>query len=156
MPADPDFDFINSWLRVLNIAKEIYPAIIVILFIVSFIAHGITTAPDNGDKVKIEPMRGPGGRPLPIRRKSANQIKEAAAVKDLPPGIKSVFKIGQVAIVLSFVVNAAIILFETVLNRKDQWWPGQGAVVCLANRIPAFSHQTYWDRYTLQPPPASG
>ncbi len=129
MPGEPDLAFLRSWLRLLNIAKEAYPAVLVTLFVASFIAHGVITAPDDGDKVQIHPMRGPGGRPLPIRRKSANQAKAAAAVKELPSRSRTILKVGQVGVVLTFLANAVVILFKTLLDRKDQWWPGKSAVV---------------------------
>ncbi|KIW34875.1 uncharacterized protein PV07_01622 [Cladophialophora immunda] len=129
MPAEPDLGAIQASLRVLNVAKTIYPAILLVVFVVAFVYHGIKTAPDDAGKVKIHPMRGPGGRPLPIRRRSANQVKEAAAVKDLSPAVKALFKVGQVIVILTFLGNAAILLFETLLNRKDEWWPGKNAVI---------------------------
>ncbi|KIW40662.1 uncharacterized protein PV06_07839 [Exophiala oligosperma] len=129
MHGKPDVGALQTSLRVLNVAKTAYPAIVLVIFVVAFIIHGIRTAPDNGDKVKIHPMRGPGGRPLPIRRKSANQVKAAAAVKDLPPATKTFFKITQIAVVLTFLVNAGLILFETLLERVDKWWPGKNAVI---------------------------
>ena len=128
MQGQPDVDAIQASLRVLNVTKLAYPAILLIIFAIAFVYHGIKTAPDDG-KVTIQAMRGPGGRPLPVRRKSANQVKEAAAVQDLPPGIKAVFKISQVIVILTFLGNAGILLFEVLLNRKDQWWPGKNAVV---------------------------
>jgi hypothetical protein len=130
MNGEPAVDAIRTSLRVLNIAKTAYPAILVTTFLVAFIFYGIRTAPDDGDKVRIDPMRGPGGRPLPIRRKSANQVKAAAAVEDLPPRVKTFFKILQAAVVVTFWISAGILLFEVLLYRKDEWWPGKNAVVC--------------------------
>lgn len=129
MHGKPDVGALQTSLRVLNVAKTAYPAIVLVIFVVAFIIHGIRTAPDDGDKVKIHPMRGPGGRPLPIRRKSANQVKAAAAVKDLPSATKTFFKVSQIAVVLTFLVNAGLILFETLVDRADKWWPGKNAVV---------------------------
>ena len=131
MHGKPDVDAIQTSLRVLNVAKTAYPAIVLVVFFFAFIFHGIKTAPDDGDKVKIHPMRGPGGRPLPLRRKSANQVKEAAAVKDLPPASKTFFKVVQVGVILTFLINAGVLLLETLLNRADEWWPGKNAVVCM-------------------------
>lgn len=125
----PDFDAIQTSLRILNVAKSTYPAVTFILFVLTFIIYGIKTAPDDGDKVQIHAMLGPGGRPLPTRRKSANQIKAAAAVKDFPPGTKTILRLFQAAVVLTFLVNAGIAIFQILLNRKDDWWPGQSAVV---------------------------
>ena len=128
MHPQPDLNAIQASLKVLNVTKSAYPAILLVIFIATFIYHGIRASPDNGI-VTIQALRGPGGRPLPIRRKSANQVKEAAAVKDLSPGIKAIFKISQVVVILTFLGNAAILLFEVLLDRKEQWWPGKNAVV---------------------------
>lgn len=129
MHGEPDVGALQTALRILSIAKTAYPAILVVIFLVGFIVHGITTAPDDGDKVKIHPMRGPGGRPLPVRRKSANQVKESGAVKNLPSAAKTFFNITQAAISVTFLANAGVLLFETLLNRADEWWPGKNAVV---------------------------
>lgn len=128
MQAQPDLDAIQASLRVLNVTKTAYPAILLVIFVAAFVYHGVNAAPDDVT-VKIDAMRGPGGRPLPIRRKSANQVKEAAAVKDLAPGIKAVFKISQAIVILTFLGNAAILLFEILLDRKNEWWPGKNAVI---------------------------
>ncbi|KAK4937585.1 ATP-binding cassette-type vacuolar membrane transporter Hmt1 [Elasticomyces elasticus] len=129
MHGEPDVGALQTALRVLSIAKTAYPAILLVIFLVGFIVHGIVTAPDDGDKVKIHPMRGPGGRPLPVRRKSANQVKEAAAVSNLPSATKTFFNIIQGGISVSFLVNAGVLLFETLFNRADEWWPGKNAVI---------------------------
>jgi hypothetical protein len=129
MQSQPDFDAIQTALRVLNVTKSAYPAILVVLFIVAFLAHSVKNAPDDGGKVQIHAMKGPGGRPLPTRRKSANQVKAAAQVKDFPYGMKMVIRFLQAGIILTFLVNAAVIIFETLLNRKEQWWSGQSTVV---------------------------
>lgn len=132
MHGVPDVGAIQITLRVLNVAKSAYPAILLVIFLGAFVFHGIRSAPYDGDTVTIDPMRGPGGRPLPLRRKSANQVKAAAAVKELPPGAKTFFKLTQAGVALTFLVNAGILLFQVLLNRKDEWWPGKNAVVCYA------------------------
>ncbi|EXJ87131.1 hypothetical protein A1O3_04089 [Capronia epimyces CBS 606.96] len=129
MHGKPDLSAIQASLRVLNVAKLAYPAIVLIIFLVAFITYGIKTAPNDRDKVQIHPMRGPGGRPLPIRRKSANQVKEAAACKDLSPSTKTFFKVGQAGVILTFLANAGLLLFQTIWNRNEEWWPGQNAVI---------------------------
>ncbi|EXJ83306.1 hypothetical protein A1O1_06925 [Capronia coronata CBS 617.96] len=129
MRGKPDLSAIQASLRVLNAAKLAYPAVVLIIFVVAFITYGIKTAPDDGDKVRIHSMRGPGGRPLPVRRKSANQVKAAAAVKDLSPAMKTFFKIGQAGIVLTFLANAGLLLCQTIWERSEEWWPGQNAVI---------------------------
>lgn len=116
-------------LRTLNTTREVYPAVILIVFTIAFIVYGAVNAPNDGDKVTIEAMRGPGGRPLPIRRKSANQIKEAVAVKDLSPSAKLIFRALQTGILATFLVNAASVILQTLFYRAENWWPGQSVVV---------------------------
>lgn len=127
---------IDTSLRILNISKQSYPAIVLGLFLVGFIIYGIKHAPDEGDSVTVGALRGPGGRPLPFRRKSANLVKEAAAVRDFSPMAKFIFRLGQTAIILTFIVDAAIILLQVLLYRKDEWWPGQSAIVCKSTPLP--------------------
>lgn len=129
MRGEPDLSALQASLGILNAAKLAHPAVVLLIFVAAFIAYGIKTAPDNGDKVKIHPMRGPGGRPLPIRRKSANQVKAATAVEDASPATKTFFKVGQASIILTFLANAGLLLFKTVWDRNDEWWAGQNAVI---------------------------
>lgn len=116
--------------RLLNYSKGLYPAIILVVFLVCFVAFSVINSPDNGDKVTIQSMRGPGGRPLPTRRKSNNQIKDAVSVKDFSPRAKVVFAFLTSTIILTFVVNGAATLIEILTYKDDHWWPGQSAIVC--------------------------
>ena len=117
-------------LKILNVCQEAYPAIILLVFIIAFIFYGIFNAPIEVDKVKVHAMRGPGGRPLPQRRKSANQVKEAVAVNDFSPRSKLVFRVIQAGVLVTFVVNAVSLILQTLYYREDEWWAGQSAVVC--------------------------
>ena len=74
-------------------------------------------------------MRGPGGRPLPTRRKSNNQIKEAAAVSDFSPRTKAVFATLTGGLILAFVANGVSTLLQVIAYTEEKWWPGQSAVV---------------------------
>ena len=120
---------LQTSLRNLNNAKQTSPAIVLAVFVVGFIVYGIKNAPEDGEKVSVQSLRGPGGRPLPVRRKSANQAKEAVAVEDFSPRSKLVFRILQTILLLTFIVQAAEILIQVLAYRKREWWPGQSAVV---------------------------
>ncbi|RMZ81931.1 hypothetical protein DV738_g2011, partial [Chaetothyriales sp. CBS 135597] len=120
---------LDSRLHILNIAKLAYPAVILFLFVICFAVHGITTAPDDEHKVKVQALKGPGGRPLPVRRISAKEIKEAAAQRDCSPRAKLVFRIAQGAVLATFVADAVIILLQVLIYRKEEWWPGQAPIV---------------------------
>ncbi len=115
--------------EILAITKTVYPAVIFVVFLVSFIVYGIINAPDDGDKVKVHPTLGPGGRPLPQRRKSANQVKDAVQVKDLSKNAKLVFRTISSGLLLTWAINSAQLILQVIIYRKEQWWPGQAAVV---------------------------
>lgn len=117
--------------KILNYTRSLYPAIILGVFLVCFVTFGIANSPDNGDKVTIHSMRGPGGRPLPTRRKSNNQIKDAVATKDFSPRAKWSFAILTSFLIMAFVVNGMATLIQTISFREDEWWPGQSAIVSI-------------------------
>ena len=126
LPAEIDFD--TSY-RILNWTKKLDPAIVLVLFVLGFVIHGIINAPEDQGNVQIHPMKGPGGRPLPVRRKSAKQAKQAAAVKDFSPTAKFFFKGFQFGVLVTFMVNAGLIFSQCIADRDVQWWPGESAVV---------------------------
>lgn len=118
--------------KILNQVRGLYPVIILGIFVVCFITFGVINSPDDGDKVTVHSMRGPGGRPLPTRRKSNNQIKEAVAVRDFSGRTKIVFAVLTSFVILSFVANGVSALLQILAFKDDHWWPGQSYVVSLS------------------------
>ena len=120
-------------MEILYSTKTAYPAVVLCLFLLAFIIYGVVNAPSDDGPVEVHAKRGPGGRPLPLRRKSANQVKEAIKVTDFSPNAKLVFKALSAGLLLSFVVNGAAIVLQVLIYRDDHWWPGQSAVVSLVH-----------------------
>lgn len=121
---------LGSSLRALNTARDVYPAVVLVVFLACFVTYGIVNAPREADKV----VRGPGGRPLPVRTKSNNghatdDDDDAAAQKDVSPRAKLAFRLGHTAIVLTFIFHAAAMVLQVLLYRHDEWWPGQSPVI---------------------------
>jgi ATP-binding cassette, subfamily B, vacuolar membrane transporter HMT1/ACLQ len=115
--------------EILSITKQASPVITFLVFLISFIIYGIVNAPDDSDKIEVHPTLGPGGRPLPQRRKSANQVKEAVKVKDLSKSAKLVFRAITSGLLLTWAINSAQLILQVIIYRDDHWWPGQAAVV---------------------------
>ena len=115
--------------RILNLSRSLYPAIILGIFLVSFITFGVINSPKNGDKITVRSMQGPGGRPLPTRRKSNNQIKDAVSTRDFSPSAKTAFAILTSGIILAFVANGVATMIQVITYRDEGWWPGQSAIV---------------------------
>jgi hypothetical protein len=117
--------------EVLYTTKTAYPAVVLCVFLLGFIIYGIVNAPRDDAKVEVHAKRGPGGRPLPLRRKSASQVKEAIKVTDFSPNAKLIFRAISAGVLVSFAVNGAAIVLQVLIYRDDRWWPGQAAVVGL-------------------------
>ena len=109
------------------------PAVVLVVFLAAFITHGVINAPP-GDDVEVQARSGPGGRPLPKRRQSSQQVKEAAKVRDFSPSVKLLFNWLGLSALLTFLINAILITTQTILFFRHRWWPGQAAVVSVACR----------------------
>lgn len=126
--------------QILNHAQGLYPVIILGVFIICFITFGVINSPNDGDKITVQSMRGPGGRPLPTRRKSNNQIKEAVAVRDFTTRAKIAFAVLTSFVILTFVANGVSALLQIIAFKDDHWWPGQSYVVS-CQLFNAFQHE---------------
>jgi len=144
---DQDYVSLNKARKILYIAKTVYPAVVLGVFLLGFIIYGIVNAPSEDAKVEVHAKRGPGGRPLPLRRKSARQVKDAIKVTDFSPNSKLIFKAISAGILVSFVANGAAIILQVLIYRDDRWWPGQSAVVSPEQREPQLTGLTC-DRFT--------
>ena len=129
--ASQDYVSLDKAREILYTTKTAYPAIVFCVFLLAFIVYGVLNAPSDDDKVEVHAKRGPGGRPLPLRRKSASQVKAASRVTDFSPTAKLLFKAMSAAVLVSFVANGAAIILQVLIYRDDKWWPGQSAVVSL-------------------------
>jgi ATP-binding cassette, subfamily B, vacuolar membrane transporter HMT1/ACLQ len=114
--------------RILKYTQISAPALILVVFLVAFITHGILTAPPSDD-VEVLAKSGPGGRPLPKRRQSTHQVKEAVKIRDFSPNVKLLFNWLGLLALMTFAVDALLIVLQTIIHFREKWWPGQAAVV---------------------------
>jgi hypothetical protein len=128
-----DYVSLDKAREILYTTKTAYPAVVLGVFLLGFIIYGVANAPSDESKVEVHAKRGPGGRPLPLRRKSASQVKEAIKVTDFSPNAKLIFRTISAGVLVSFVVNGAAIILQVLIYREDRWWPGQYAVVSLTH-----------------------
>ncbi|KAK8039937.1 ABC transporter family protein [Apiospora rasikravindrae] len=122
-------------LRILNISKIAYPAVVFGVFLIAFVSYGIIHAPRDDNKL----VRGPGGRPLPVRAKPDRDQESAKATINLSDSAKLALRVLHTLIILTFVGHAVLILLQVLLYRKDEWWPGQAAVVFVIGSFFAWS-----------------
>ena len=114
--------------RVLSYLHYAYPVILLVFFLAAFMAYSIATAPEestSGESIQT----GPGGKPLPRNRRAKAQ--QASRTSDFSPARKLLFKWLSVAVLLTFVTNAALICIRALVERESGWWCGQDAVVSL-------------------------
>ncbi|KAK6844289.1 hypothetical protein PG995_014399 [Apiospora arundinis] len=125
---------LDTILRILNTSKVAYPAVVFGVFLISFITYGILHAPRDDNKL----LRGPGGRPLPVRPKPDDR-QAAKPVVELSASANLALRLLHTLIILTFVGHAVLILVQVLLYRQDEWWPGQSAVVFIIGSFFAWS-----------------
>jgi ATP-binding cassette, subfamily B, vacuolar membrane transporter HMT1/ACLQ len=114
--------------QILKYTQISAPALVLLVFLVAFVSHGILTAPPSDD-VEVLAKSGPGGRPLPRRRQSTQQVREAAKIRDFSPNVKLLFNWLGLFALMTFAVDAILIVLQTIIHFREKWWPGQAAVV---------------------------
>ena len=106
-----------------------YPVVLLVFFLVSFMTHSIlATAPEKHSTEA--PVSGPGGKPLPRNKRRYSQAPRPQ-LPDFGPGAKAFFKWTTVAVSLTFLVQAALIILHVLVARSEGWWCGQHAAVSL-------------------------
>lgn len=107
-----------------------YPPILLTLFLVAFTAHSVVTASKDTTIAVATDQTGPGGKPLPKNsgRSARSKKKE---ISDFSHARKLLFDFLSVGVILTFVGNAIVVIFHTLICRKNNWWCGQSVAVGL-------------------------
>ncbi len=106
-----------------------YPIILLAVFLIAFTAHSVLTASKDATVAACPDQTGPGGKPLP--RNTAPSAKEQLQKQalDFSPRRKLVFHWLSLGIVVTFVGNAANVIFHALYKREDNWWCGESVAV---------------------------
>ena len=119
------------------------PIILLVFFLVAFTAYSILTASEE-DVVQVATSQtGPGGKPLPRTSSPAAKAAREKKALDFSPSRKLLFTWLSAGVVLTFLGNVVTVIVHALLDRKDNWWCGQAAVVCdniLLLRLSALAH----------------
>jgi hypothetical protein len=118
-----------------------YPLVVLVFFLIAFTANSILTA-----SAVTEPSNsnGPGGKPLPAN-KTTVELRENQ--REVSPLRKAVFNWLSIAVIATFVGNAANVIVHALTERG--WWCGESVAV---SRLPdSFERwlQIDFDRFTL-------
>lgn len=120
-------EFLLNAQYVLQYTQTAAPIVLLLVFIGAFIASSIISAKrltPNGTAAY-----GPGGRPLPKRTRSTMTVLRDR--QEISPRYRLLFQWLAVAVLLSYVVDAAINICHAVIYRSEHWWRGQATVVSL-------------------------
>ena len=104
-----------------------YPVVLLVFFLVTFMTYSISGA-DVERTTTPAKVTGPGGKPLP-RSKRRNSTIPKPKTPDFSPAKKALFKWTSVALVLTFLADAVIVLLHILVNRAEGWWCGQHVAV---------------------------
>jgi hypothetical protein len=134
-----------------------YPILLVAVFLAAFTVHSIATASEDATSVPTQ-LTGPGGKPLPRTRnqKAKEKAQQEQRDYDFSPARKLFFHLGSAGVVLTFALNAAIVILHAVWDRTETWWCGQHVVVSSPWLGSLWSRRlTLWARSTSWRPSSS-
>lgn len=112
----------------LEYLRVAYPIFLLVVFIAAFIASSVLAAKNVGKNGSLV-TTGPGGRPLPKRSRST--VSVIKPVHDFSRNTRSVFRGLSVAVLVTFVADAALNVAHSIVSRSQHWWCGQSVVVRL-------------------------
>ena len=151
---------------VLNYVELIAPIFLFFFFVVVFLTNNIVEARKAqkaaGDDSPS--VLGPGGRPLPRRMKSVLKVETCEPPPGFSEATRLFFLLLTVCMMITYLVNAVVIIAQTIVYREDHWWCGQPPVVsilftcflseaysrlgvCCGDLLRVFYHSHYADRY---------
>jgi len=130
MPSSRPWVSNNTAQAILTYVHYASPIILLVFFLGAFTTHSILTASKDDILQPESNQTGPGGKPLP-RNTSPSARKDEEKQKDLDfsPARKLLFNWLSVAVILTFLGNAVIVIVHALLDRKHEWWCGQSVVV---------------------------
>ena len=104
-----------------------YPVVLLVFFLVTFMSYSILAA-DQKRTTTEAPVTGPGGKPLPRNKRRSASISKGPK-PDFSPAKKSFFKWTSVALILTFLANAVLVILHVLVARADGWWCGKHVAV---------------------------
>ena len=105
-----------------------YPVVLLLFFLVTFMSHSIISS-DPAKTSTEAPVSGPGGKPLPRNKRRHSPEAPRPQARDFSPAAKAFFTWTTVAVSLTFLAHAALVLLHVLVARSEGWWCGQHAAV---------------------------
>lgn len=124
--------------KALKVLQFVYPIVLLCFFIFAFAARSVLSAAPKDDYEEAPPriQYGPGGKPLPVRSQSFKRVVQ----RDFSRLQKLVFEWLSVALCLTWIGNAAVVIVHALYSREEGWWVGEAPTVSLVEHI-AYNHK---------------
>ena len=115
--------------KALEVLQFGYPIFLLFFFLLAFAARSVLTAAPADDEEQAPPriQYGPGGKPLPVRSQSFRRV----VPRDFSRPRKLVFEWLSVALCLTWVGNATVVILHALYDREHGWWVGQAPTVSI-------------------------
>lgn len=112
---------------ILKYTRIISPIALLVIFLLAFVLQSVISAKGGGN---VNRGTGPGGRPLPKRTRSSAVVNQEPV--DFSENVKLGFKWLSVAVLMTFLVDAAVNMVHVLFHRRENWWCGQSVVVSIS------------------------
>ncbi|KZF24470.1 hypothetical protein L228DRAFT_208986 [Xylona heveae TC161] len=119
-----------------HVAREIlvrihfaYPVALLFIFLIAFILRSVLAAKVQPEQTPSTVLKGPGGKPLPVKTKRSPKQSLGKDAVNLSPARKAAFDWLSVGVILTFFANAVDVVAHAIFKRNEGWWCGQSVVV---------------------------
>lgn len=119
-------------LRILHYTHFAYPIVLLLVFLVAFVAHSIITSPNRSVSTRTN-ITGPGGKPLPPTSRPPSNGPAVQKNEGFGRTRSLLFCWLNIGIILTFIGNTVNIVVHAISQRASGWWAGEAAVVCLTD-----------------------
>lgn len=114
--------------NILHYTHFAYPLVLLVVFLVAFVAHSIVTSRARNSVSPRSNLTGPGGKPLPPTSRPLSNGPPRPANEGFGKIRSLLFCWLSIGLIATFIGNAVNIIVHAIVERKDGWWCGQAAV----------------------------
>ncbi|KAB8532564.1 hypothetical protein FH972_025509 [Carpinus fangiana] len=113
---------------ILTVLYYAYPIILLVFFLVAFAVRGIAYSNSSETTEAPSSQLGPGGKPLPLKKK-ASQVESLKAALDFSRPRKLLFNWLSAFAATTFLANSTVVILHALVARSEGYWCGKAVVV---------------------------
>lgn len=119
----------NISYTILHYTHFSYPLVLLVVFLVAFVAHSIISSPNQTSVSSRSNLTGPGGKPLPPTSRPPSNSPPKPTNEGFGKIRSLLFCWLSVGLIATFIGNTVNIVVHAISERNVGWWCGQSTAV---------------------------